>query len=112
MQSHLQNECHLVGEIQDQLSLQWTKKGFPYVDFCLKMMKKDFYKKNTSQLIRCICHGPQAIYIAEKIEQGETVSIKGALDTKCRSFEDGFYYEVTVSVTQCYPFRQMYQHNA
>lgn len=107
-----QNECNLVGEIKERLSLQWTRKGFPFVDFSLKIAKMENFKSTGSQMIRCICHGPQAIYMAEKIEQGEKVTVKGSLESKCRSFDDGFYYEVTVAVKQCYPMRQTYQAQA
>ncbi|MBP9727114.1 MAG: single-stranded DNA-binding protein [Gammaproteobacteria bacterium] len=104
-----QNECNITGEIKERLSLQWTKNRFPFVDFFLLMTKIEKFKKIENQTIRCICHGPQAIYIAEKIEQGEQVIVKGSLDSKCRKFEDGFYYEITIAVKQCYPVRQSYQ---
>lgn len=108
MQAYCQNECQLVGEIQDRLSLQWTKKGFPQVEFYLKTQKTDSPKQNATQTLRCVCRGPQAIYISEKVEAGDRVIVKGALDSVSRCFDDGFYYEVTILVKQCYPMRPSY----
>ncbi len=104
----IQNECHLTGEINERIALQWTQKRFTYVDFFKKILKTDHYKQKVTQFIRCICYGPQAIYIAEKIERRETVSVKGSLDTRCQSFGDEFYYEVSVSVIQCYWVRHKF----
>jgi len=103
-----QNECQIVGEIQDRLSLRWTKKGFPQVEFYLKTQKVALTKKNTMQTLRCICRGPQAIYISEKVNAGDRVIVKGALDSVSRCFEDGFYYEVTILVKQCIPMQRSY----
>ena len=101
-----QNECNLTGEIKDRISLQWTKKGIPFVEFILKISMKDHYKANVAHFIRCICHGPQAFYISEKIEPGEKISVKGSLDSRCRCFEEGYMYEITVAVKQCFPLKQ------
>ena len=101
----MQNECQLVGEIQDKIFLQWTRKGLPHVEFYLKTQKLDSFKSHATQTLRCICKSAHALYIAEKIDAGDRVMVKGALDAVTRCFEDGFYSEVTILVKHCYPFK-------
>jgi len=105
MQMYSQNECQLVGEIQDKISLNWTKRGLPQVEFYLKTQKFDSFKTHATQTLRCICKSPHAFYIAEKIDAGDRVIVKGALDAVTRCLEDGFYSEVTILVKQCYLFK-------
>ncbi len=105
MQTYCQNECQLVGEIQDKVSLNWTKRGLPQVEFYLKTQKFDSFKTQATQTLRCVCKSPHALYIAEKIDAGDRVMVKGALDAVTRCFEEGFYSEVTILVKQCYPFK-------
>lgn len=102
-----QNECQLVGELQEKISLQWTRKGMPFVEFYLKTQK---IKSNETQTLRCICKSAHALYIAQKFEAGDRVMIKGALDSVRRCFEEGFMSEVTILVRQCYPFNSAEQY--
>lgn len=111
MQTYCQNECQLVGEIQDNITLNWTKKGLPHVEFYLKTQKFDSFKTHATQTLRCICKTAHALYIAEKIGAGDRVIVKGALDAVTRCLEDGFYSEVTILVKQCYPFKNSSETN-
>jgi len=111
MQPYCQNECQLIGEIKDKVFLQWTKKGLPLVEFYLITQKFDTFKSHATQTLRCVCKSPHALYIAEKIEAGDRVMVKGALDSVTRCFEDGFYSEVTILVKQCYPFKNQIELN-
>lgn len=108
----IQNECQLVGEVQDQISLQWTRKGMPLVEFYLKTPKFDSFKSTTTQSLRCICRTAHALYIAQKFGAGDRIMVKGALDAVTRCFEDGFMSEVTILVKQCYPFNHNIEHHA
>lgn len=105
------NECQLVGSIKDKIFLQKNSKGFYFVEFFLKFLQPGNQKKKLFQTILCICNGPQAIYLAEKFDLGQRVSIVGELISKCRCLEDGFYYETTVSVKNCYPANNMSRSN-
>jgi hypothetical protein len=97
------NQCQLVGELQEKISLQKTNHGLPYVEFYLKMPK---IKTHEKQSFRCICRNPHAQFIAEKFHQGDHLFVKGSLDTVIRCFEEGYMIEVTILVKQCYLFNQ------
>lgn len=103
------NECQLVGELQEKVSLQRTHKGLPFVEFYLKTPK---IKTNETQSLRCICRTPHAQFIAEKFHQGDRLLVKGSLDTVVRCFEDGYMSEVTILVKQCYLYNQAMMHHA
>ena len=107
----MQNECQIIGEIQDKVFLQWTKKGLPHVEFYLRTHKFEPFKPHATQTLRCICRSPHALYIAEKVTAGDRVMVKGALDAVTRCFEEGFYSEVTILVKQCYPFKNTIEMN-
>jgi len=111
-QPYYQNECQLVGEVQEDILLQW-KKGHPLVEFYLKTPKFDSFKSTETQTLRCICKTAHALYIAQKFSTGDRMMVKGALNAVNRCFEDGFMSEVTILVKRCYPLNNMehYSHD-
>lgn len=107
MVMYSQNECQVVGELQDRISLHILKNGFEIAEFYLKTPK---FKTNQTQSLRCVCKTPHARFIAEKFQQGDRLLVKGALDTVVRCFEDGYMNEVTILVKQCSLFNQTMMH--